>query len=1178
MSQKKNKRPETKKKKNKLGKVKQLILDCNIRKVRSGMRIVPLSQNKKEIMAVHALFERFSAEEIYNCFSEIERQNLLKNAAGLTLARPVSQIFHSVTPKASFEKNVSWCLALITHHKVTLKDFISKETLLTSAILHQDVKLAESIIDGVNQDCGESLWAMKLRLALEVSEKKNSSDNAYMASTIGSVSENQYLSFVIDKCKSFCDENTFILFGADEEKDVRRADNEYFRNSILYHIFQFSHHKEYDYGKILSLEKNSSIIDIFQFLRMYCESSILDIDEESSEIANKIAYVLSESLELEFANNLLISRGLANVDGIHLNKDMFLMHSDYEQGLYSKVVERAGSVGLSKLPFPLFELVARANVRVGKVFETNLASDVLEKVQSILLKNDNCQKSMQDLSYLSYVYRSLAWFQDLSTFTNRESGFSSEEKVLKFNKILTLRNYCYSPEFSYIFGGGYLEHLKSTLPDMWSVNLHYELSLERGSKIKALSTPPELLSHYKVLEKIKLKKYIEVIENLYMTINGEGDELIRLESLRHIVDCLINTGKMDEAVSFFVDQSVFQPNYVTVFDIESVIAAVIYNYKKTTKIEYPIALSIYSKSVGSKYDSEIRYSFELFLTKNNMMKPQELFNKEQIYGLEKLHYFLKWVCTPENMSLHFAFSGAADISKSREAICKYLIKKGDKSSSLSHEIIELSKLEAEKIVSVNVDKSKIHVDTNVFIGRDSEKFRVLFDRYLELRKKNHSKFRDEIIFDRICTETKNSDNVKKTGVSVIEELSTRHYPGIPMNQKNSLFLGISKLFREEFAYGEKGLNVHLSTRVRHGYLPTAIEKPFKDEGILFKNKNNGNEIFTKSKWCSSRITFSEEQADLVFEILVDFSKNLGKHIDLINNQWLQILTLDSSVSQIKNIDEETIGKINFSVSAVECFFVEKRLPISPTYDDLVRVMVGWLWEKADYSLNKISDLIKYQSNSHLLSLTENLLRRLVNEVDPCTAQDELCNSVSRAKNKINSQVAIVCSWFDRADPSGADGEYDFRTILDMAGRPLSLDFSLESEVEWMVSIAWVNHLTNLFHILFDNAVSKSKLSQGELDISVYLSKTGDTIKIDVENKCSYNQHDIDNLSFYRDAYGDESLINDAIQQEGGTGFFKIWKILERDMEVNSKIDMGYKDNDMFFVAITLIDLSGCHIK
>lgn len=59
----------------------------------------------------------------------------------------------------------------------------------------------------------------------------------------------------------------------------------------------------------------------------------------------------------------------------------------------------------------------------------------------------------------------------------------------------------------------------------------------------------------------------------------------------------------------------------------------------------------------------------------------------------------------------------------------------------------------------------------------------------------------------------------------------------------------------------------------------------------------------------------------------------------------------------------------------------------------------------------------------------------------------------------------------------------------------------------------------------------------------------------------------DSLAFYRESYGKEAFALKASQGEGGSGFFKIWKSLAKDLELAHRIDFGYDCADRFVVSI-----------
>ena len=61
------------------------------------------------------------------------------------------------------------------------------------------------------------------------------------------------------------------------------------------------------------------------------------------------------------------------------------------------------------------------------------------------------------------------------------------------------------------------------------------------------------------------------------------------------------------------------------------------------------------------------------------------------------------------------------------------------------------------------------------------------------------------------------------------------------------------------------------------------------------------------------------------------------------------------------------------------------------------------------------------------------------------------------------------------------------------------------------------------------------------------------------------------IDFYRESYGKDKIMNDNVQGEGGTGFFKIWKILSKDLEIYHKIKFGFVGNKNFSVMITMLN-------
>lgn len=203
-------------------------------------------------------------------------------------------------------------------------------------------------------------------------------------------------------------------------------------------------------------------------------------------------------------------------------------------------------------------------------------------------------------------------------------------------------------------------------------------------------------------------------------------------------------------------------------------------------------------------------------------------------------------------------------------------------------------------------------------------------------------------------------------------------------------------------------------------------------------------------------------------------------------------------------------------------------------------------------------------------MLDELKTYLAKETIPTGVVFDFSNAVDRAKASLSTQIDVVCSWFAHTDIDEGD-EYDIDTCVDIAKYSTDVEVSLYKNVACTFSERNLLYMVDVFFILFENAVSKSGLEKNELSIEVFVHKTeSDDLLIKIINKTSSDitlEERSSKLEFYKLAYGDESKINDVLQKEGGTGLFKIWKILEKDLETPHALDIYFDDEDFFNVDI-----------
>lgn len=603
------------------------------------------------------------------------------------------------------------------------------------------------------------------------------------------------------------------------------------------------------------------------------------------------------------------------------------------------------------------------------------------------------------------------------------------------------------------------------------------------------------------------------------------------------------------------------------FDTEDLIIKAKFSIKESSFIEVPIFYSLHSRLNNSSHDSALKYAFDNFLTKNNFVFPTELFGSESIFGQEKLHYFLRWVCTPEVMKLYLAFDSPRHTEECRVKICRYLMKYDDNDIMLSDEIKDINRTHIMRKAVRKVENSRIYVDMSNLNGRDSQKFKSLFEKYIDLANASKEEKTDDDSFldiiDVIKTEIGNER------IDYWRYLSRIHPQNVKQSLKNSTFMSLAKMIRAEFTYGDRGLNNHLSTRIRHGVLPTALRKPLLEEGLFILKKDK--EDFSKTpKWLFRYREISDNEINTVNNVLAVFSKKYEDIIAELNDKRLQVSFLGEELVLTGRVSDNTIAMFDYSVSSLESFALQKELPISPGFNDFVKTATQWLWDRTDCNLREVQKYIRTDFKFRLTQLLDELKTYLAKETIPTGVVFDFSNAVDRAKASLSTQIDVVCSWFAHTDIDEGD-EYDIDTCVDIAKYSTDVEVSLYKNVACTFSERNLLYMVDVFFILFENAVSKSGLEKNELSIEVFVHKTeSDDLLIKIINKTSSDitlEERSSKLEFYKLAYGDESKINDVLQKEGGTGLFKIWKILEKDLETPHALDIYFDDEDFFNVDI-----------
>ncbi|EJI4080161.1 hypothetical protein NEX42_004883, partial [Escherichia coli] len=170
--------------------------------------------------------------------------------------------------------------------------------------------------------------------------------------------------------------------------------------------------------------------------------------------------------------------------------------------------------------------------------------------------------------------------------------------------------------------------------------------------------------------------------------------------------------------------------------------------------------------------------------------------------------------------------------------------------------------------------------------------RQLFDSFSNLRSKVFFSTEDEIQFEKLMASI---DDLKKQN-AFEQALSMIHVQDIVLNEKNSIFLRLVKLVRDEFTFGAKGLNGHLSTRIRHGHLPNTLKKCFSEQNLVSPKVSLTGSFKKNEFWLDKFNHLSESKLSLLDKDFSDFSSKLFDLINEINDKWLQVVVYDQDIA------------------------------------------------------------------------------------------------------------------------------------------------------------------------------------------------------------------------------------------------------------------------------------------
>ncbi len=1089
-----------------------------------------------------------------------------------------------------------WTTAFLLTHTASLREFIESSREFERAVLKSNYERALELLDEIEARFGQSFWLIGNRLALLQFAYGLEAQKAYMNKVIQESPVSQFVSFVAYytsvRNESSVTPNRFVEL-LRKNPSLRELPDIY-QAFIWQHLFPRNSYSSDWAASVLAISNCCSVIDSYEALIRIARNAIAVKAKNAFSTLYYVLQRLFEVVEDERLYPLIFEIGKSDFDAPIINLESTVAFNDLLHGDQRRAGENA-KFALEAEPriFDLWEIKARADAianngngsssRNGSSAgdsQKTFYEELISRMTAFLSKNSDIAEHKTELVKTALNFNSHSWADALLGFVWRESSsvplLSREAKPTTAASQINLH-----PLRIVLFDADkkrvqYADLLTRNYPD--SVGIRYAAKLAAGEEDFAslIGLSPEEASLATAETAFENGNYGSALREAESLV-GSPVNYFRHQGVRIKVNALLKLNLIDDAVHFTAPILVKEPHIHVLIPLTNLAKAIDKSCRKRLRREIclPIIYDLYSHYVGNDFDNLRNYAYEDFLLTNGIERPSDLKNIAERYERINLIYFLENIALESVMDVSTVFEGSQDIAAERVKVCEYLIEINEARTELYQvEIDEINRRLMLQRRSREVELSKIYVDTESIKKKVAGSVGESFNRYISFLKHNYS------------SEALKSRNEKLDQMGTIKKIANKEGLEVfllnlelPDNEMGQLFYSMFLQLRDEYVSGKEfGLDTFLSVRIRHGTLTNQLRSHFEALHLVTQKESEAGPYKINEHWNQK----FEEAASVIqsfygacFDlnnflielnhVLAEFSKNFDDFVDEIVSEWIQI----------KKKPEDK-GFFNFVFSYSDIQIYSKVIKVETTFDEFVESAFAIFENRLKTCLNDIRLKFKNDCKNRIteqLNALQSEIEKLGKEYAVDTG--DITVAIGNGRTGAMNLIDRIADWFTLST-SNIKAPFQLDDAIGLSEsnvRASAPSFRAKIKITDKIGLMKGEHfnsIVDIFLILFENVVRHSGFRNGA-SADVFVTCDAETIRIAVENKVKeevVTDESITRLSLIQKRIASGEYVS-SVTTEGGTGFYKIYRILKHDFQIEPDIDFGFRENNRFFVDIKL---------
>lgn len=854
----------------------------------------------------------------------------------------------------------------------------------------------------------------------------------------------------------------------------------------------------------------------------------------------------------------------------------------YTAGDYLRAAEVSGQL-LLQLPtaVQLFELYVKSLIFSGRTFESPFppqspANEIACAIDSVFRKTNGYSQALDTLSRAAkglHITPLAAGLRYLLAAERTPRTARRAEQVAILDSQFLNPKLCVIPStaparlevhkrLATAFPGSltleFLPHLLASADAPQTITFPDHVANERRLRYTATT----------LLERGDYNSAIPLLEKLYSGRRKVADPVtypLYDEIVALIYDAYVRAENIPGALDVYVDNLLEQP--LTIHGLDVLALHKIIERELRPALAGNIKLPIfYAATVSNPQNTFVPY--DNLLSAHGCKRPTDLLPLASRFPPPLFIYFLSHVCTQKVMAGSFHFTGTEALEKERLQILQHLCRTDVVNRPGYSEEIDLitQRLFIRRGIQ-KLDEGRIFVD-DAGVRREGEKLLAeSFRRFLDissLKGIEALRLLDSNITKMVHTTpgghhaSEQKIDIEKLEAEGVKVIFRSHYTLF-----KELFLDVRDRF---ISSSEYGLDSYLSVRIRHGTLQGQLRSRFEAFHLLTQKNADTGEYQRNAYWDNELSTCTPEERDTIQPFLSALSRDIDDLTRRLKDEILQVRT--------ENRNPKGLFDFHFEDDRLLSLFSEEFEAIT-AFPDFMDKVFAELWQRTEEGCTRMRNYMSHDLKSEFVHRLTRLQTDLRSQLQQGAAP-ALLAAVANGLTAVQNECDRIAHWF-----ALTGGTYEAFTLWEIIGVCVSSVNNVNPEVQITPVINVHNrpiagpHFHAFFDILravLDNALRHSGITGTAPQVIITGRIAADKITIQMRNSIAPNVRQKDPAKALSDRIAaiQSRAASDAVKREGGSGYFKIAKILEYDLHQHTPhITFAYPTDNEFQVTVEI---------